>query len=142
MELWIFWLILIFVLIIAEVSTVNLVTVWFIASGIISLILSFFIDSFFVQFAVFVILGIILLLTTRPILLKLMKAKNESTNLDRVIGMTAIVTETIKKNEIGEVKVDGKHWSAISKKKLEVGEEVIVEAIEGVKLIVRKKEEI
>lgn len=142
MELWIFWLILIFILIIAEISTVNLVTVWFIVSGIVSLILSFIIDSFFVQFAVFVILGILLLLTTRPILLKLIKAKNESTNLDRVIGMTAIVTETIKKNEIGEVKVDGKRWSAISKKKLEVGEEVIVEAIEGVKLIVRKKEEI
>lgn len=141
MELWIFWLILIFVLIIAEVNTINLVTVWFIASSIVSLILSFFIDSFMIQFATFVILGIILLITTRPILVKLMKAKNENTNLDRVVGMTAIVTETIKSNEVGEVKVDGKRWSAISKKKLEVGEEVIVEEINGVKLIVRKKEE-
>ena len=141
MELWIFWLIVIFALIVAEISTVNLVTVWFIGSSIVSLILAFFVDSFMIQFAVFVILGIILLITTRPILIKLMKAKNESTNLDRVIGMTAIVTETIKKNEIGEVKVDGKRWSAISKKKIEVGEEVVVEEIDGVKLIVRKKEE-
>lgn len=141
MELWIFWLILIFVLIVAEVSTVNLVTIWFIASGIVSLILSFFVDNFLVQFAVFVILGIILLITTRPILVKMTKVKNESTNLDRVIGMTAIVTETINKNEIGEVKVDGKRWSAISKKKIEVGEEVVVDDIDGVKLIVRKKEE-
>lgn len=141
MELWILWLIIIFVLIVAEVSTVNLVSVWFIASGIVSLILSFFIESFYIQFAVFVILGIILLITTRPIFQKMLKVKDEKTNLDRVIGMTAIVTETITKNEVGEVKVDGKRWSAISKKKIEKGEEAIVEEIDGVKLIVRKKEE-
>ncbi len=140
MDLWIVWLILIFILIIAEVSTVNLVSIWFIASGIVSLIISLFYDNFFVQFAVFVILGIILLLTTRNILEKYIKPKNIKTNLDRVIGMEALVTEPIKKNEVGEVKVDGKKWSAISDKKFEVGEEAIVEAIDGVKLIIRKKE--
>lgn len=141
MELWIFWLILIIILVVAEISTVNLVSVWFIASGIISLVLSFFVNSFIIQFAVFVILGIILLITTKPILEKTVESKKEKTNLDRVIGMTAIVTEPIKRNVIGEVKVDGKRWSAISSKKIEVDEEVVVEAIDGVKLIVRKKEE-
>ena len=70
MELWVLWLIIIFILIVAEVSTVNLVSVWFIASGLVSLILSFFIDNFFIQFAVFVLLGILLLLTTRKFLMK------------------------------------------------------------------------
>ena len=51
MELWILWLIIIFILIVAEVSTVNLVSIWFIASGIVSLILSIFVDNFFIQFA-------------------------------------------------------------------------------------------
>ena len=141
MELWIFWLILIIILVVAEISTVNLVSVWVIASGIISLVLSFFVNSFIIQFAVFVILGIILLITTKPILEKTVESKKEKTNLDRVIGMTAIVTEPIKRNVIGEVKVDRKRWSAISSKKIEVDEEVVVEAIDGVKLIVRKKEE-
>ncbi len=140
MELWIIWLIIIFILIIAEVSTVNLVSIWFIASGIVSLIVSIFYDNFYVQFAIFVILGILLLLTTRKVLEKYMKPSNEKTNLDRVIGMEAVVTEPIKKNVVGEVKVDGKRWSAISNKKIEVGEEVIVENIDGVKLIVGKKE--
>jgi len=141
MDLWIVWLILIFLLIILEVSTINLVSVWFIASAIVSLILSLFIDSFMIQFAIFVILGIILLVTTRPVLSKMLHQKSESTNLDRVIGMTAVVTEEIKRNVVGEVKVDGKRWSAIANKKIEVGEEVTVEEIDGVKLIVRKKEE-
>ena len=141
MELWIFWLILIFILIVLEVNTINLVSIWFIASGVISLILSFFIDNFLLQFAVFVILGCILLLTTRNWLKKWIKPKDEKTNLDRVIGKIAVVTEPIKKNEIGEVKVDGKLWSAISKSKFQIGDEVIVDSIEGVKLIVRKKED-
>lgn len=141
MELWVLWLIIIFILIVAEVSTVNLVSIWFIASGIVSMIISIFYDNFFLQFAVFVILGILLLLTTRSFLEKLMKAKEDTkTNLDRILGSTAIVTEKISKNEIGEAKVEGKKWSAISKETLEIGEEAIVEKIDGVKLIVRKKE--
>ena len=39
------------------------------------------------------------------------------------------------------VKVDGKRWSAISDKKIAVGEEVTVLEIDGVKLKVRKGEE-
>lgn len=141
MDLWILWLIIIFILIVAEVSTVNLVSIWFIASGIVSLIISIFYDNFFVQFAVFVILGIILLMTTRKFLEKLIKSREDTkTNLDRILGSTAVVTEPLTKNEVGEVKVEGKKWSAISKESLEVGEEVIIESIDGVKLIVRKKE--
>ncbi len=140
MEMWMIWLVVIFLLIIAEVSTINLVSIWFIASGIVSLIVSIYVDNFYIQFAIFVILGIILLLTTRSFLERLLKHQKETTNLDRVVGMEAVVTEPIKKHTVGEVKVDGKRWSAISDVELEVGEEVIVQEINGVKLMVRKKE--
>lgn len=135
---WIFWLILVIVLTIIEVATVNLLTIWFVISGIVALILSFFIEDVAIVSTIFAVLGIILLITTRPILKKYLPTQRERTNIDRVIGMKGLVTEEIKKNVIGEVKVDGKKWSAISNKKIEVGEEVIVDAIEGVKLVVRK----
>ena len=54
--------------------------------------------------------------------------------------MEGIITEEVSKNHIGEVKVDGKRWSAVSKEKIPVGDTVLIEAIDGVKLIVRKKE--
>lgn len=139
--MWIMWLIIIVLLTILEVITINLVSVWFIISGIVSLFLSFVIDSFYVEFAVFVCLGLVLMLLTRPYLVKKLSKKKVSTNLDRVIGMEGIVTEEITKFKIGEVKVDGKKWSAISNEKIEVGKEVIVEDIDGVKLIVRKEDE-
>lgn len=138
--MWIVWLTTIFILTVIEASTVSLVSIWFIASAFVSLLLSFIFDSFMLQFAVFVILGIILMITTRPILNKWLKPKHIKTNLDRVIGMEGIITEEVSKNHIGEVKVDGKRWSAVSKEKILVGDTVLIEAIDGVKLNVRKKE--
>ncbi len=138
--MWILWLVVIVLLVFLEVSTINLVCVWFILSGLVSLILSFFIESFYVLFAVFVLLGLVLMVLTRPILVKKLVRKNVKTNSDRVLGMEGVVTEEINKLKIGEVKVDGKRWSAISDEKIEVGTTIIVESIDGVKLVVRKGE--
>ena len=138
--MWILWLIVIVLLVFLEVSTINLVCVWFILSGLVSLILSFFIESFYILFAVFVLLGLVLMVLTRPILVKKLARKNVKTNSDRVLGMEGVVTEEINKLKIGEVKVDGKRWSAISDEKIEVGTTIIVESIDGVKLVVRNGE--
>lgn len=136
-----FWTFLIIFLTIIEAATVDLVTIWFIASATVSLIVSIFVDNLVIQFGIFVILGVILLITTRPLLVKLLKPKNERTNLDRVIGEKAIVTEDILPDEKGEVKIDGKRWTAISKEKLVIGTPVKVLKIDGVKLQVEKWED-
>lgn len=68
--MWIAWLIIIILLTFLEVATVNLVSIWFVMSAIVSLFVSFAIDSFYIQFAIFVCLGIILMLLTRPYLVK------------------------------------------------------------------------
>jgi len=141
MDMWMLWLVIVIVLAVIEVMTINLVSVWFIASALISLFLSFFIDSFFWQFTIFVVLGLIFMIITRPILVKKFGKSDVKTNLDRVIGMKGVVTEDISKLTVGEVKVDGKTWSAISDKKIGAGTTIIVEAIDGVKLRVRKDEE-
>lgn len=124
-----------------EAITINLVSVWFIASAVAALVVSIFTDSMVVQFGVFVILGVILLVTTKPWLVKLITPKPVKTNLDRVIGEKAIVTEDIKPLESGEVKVDGKRWTAISKEELVKGDVVKVLKIDGVKLQVEKWED-
>ena len=137
---WIFWLVLVIVLAIIEIVTVNLLTIWFVISGIVVMFLSFFIDNSAVTSTVFAVLGIILLFTTRPILKRILPTQRARTNLDRVIGASGVVTKEIKKNQVGEVKVDGKIWSAISDKSIAVGESVIIDAIDGVKLVVRKED--
>ena len=141
MEAWIYWLIIILILSFIEVITINLVTIWFVASAALALVASLFIDSFYVQFLIFGIAGLIIMLLTRPILKKLLVKDKEKTNLDRVVGMYGVCTEEISsKNDIGEVKVDGKKWSAMSQTKIKVGDNIIVTAIDGVKLKVKKGE--
>ncbi len=140
MEQWIVWLIIIVILTFLEMITVGLTTIWFVFSGIVALVISFFTDNYLIQFGVFVILGVILLVTTRPLLQKLLKQKNEATNADRIIGMEGIVTEKITKNTPGEVKVDGKRWTAVADKVIKENSVVEVLEINGVKLKVEKVE--
>ncbi len=134
------WLIIIIFLIFLEAATVDLVSVWFIASAFVSLILSVFIDNYFIQFSTFVILGTVLLLTTRKYLVNLINVNKEKTNLDRVVGMNGVVTAEIKRNKYGEVKVDGKRWTAYSNKNIKVDSTVKVLEIDGVKLKVEEAE--
>ena len=134
----IIWLLIIIALTIIEAVTVNLVTIWFVASGIVALILSFFDISVPIQVATFVILGIILLFTTKKPLEKLLNKTKQKTNLDRVLDMEGIVTEQIEKNHPGEVKVDGKRWTAVAENKILEGATVKILKIEGVKLIVEE----
>ena len=131
------WLGIIILLGIIEASTVNLVSIWFIISGIVTLIISLFTDNLLIQFAVFVVVGVILLLLTRKYVANKLVSK-EKTNLDRIIGMRGVVTEDIEDLVIGEVLVDGKKWSAISDSPIKKGEKVKIVKIEGVKLIVER----
>ena len=139
MVLW--WLAVILICAFLEVITVNLVTIWFITSGIVALVTSIFIDSLLIQFAVFVLLGIFLLITTRKPLQRMVNVRREHTNLDRIYGMKGVVIEEISKNKSGVVKVDGKQWTAVSDEDITVGSIVRVLEINSVKLKVKKVED-
>ena len=132
------WLGIVICLALIEIITINLTTIWFVASGLLALVLSIFVDNYILQFSVFVIVGVLLLIFTRSYLVNKF-SRSVKTNLDRVIGMKGIVTEEITKNNPGEVKVDGKRWTAISNKKIEKDKEVKIIKIDGVKLIVEEE---
>lgn len=135
------WLGIIIVLSLVELATAQLVSIWFVIAGIITLIVSLFCDSVLIQVLVFMGLTLILLALMRPILKKVMNFKKEDTNLGRNIGKKALVTVEIN-NEIGtgQVNVSGIIWTARSIDGAIIPKDtrVIIERIEGVKLIVKK----
>lgn len=135
-----FWVSMIILLTIIEVCSVNLTTIWFVASALIALIVSIFCESIVVQVGIFVVLGILLLITTKPLLMRFIKVDKVKTNLDRVIGMKGVVTEKILPLKFGEVKVDGKKWTAFSDEELNEDDVVKILSIDGVKLKVEKWE--
>ena len=134
------WLTVAILLGIIEVITTNLVSIWFVISAIISMLIAVFTDNLIIQIGAFVLIGIILMPISKK-LYKKVKVSNAKTNLDRIIGMKGIVTEDITKDNIGEVKVDGKKWSAYSDTDISKGKPVIILSINSVKLKVEKWEE-
>lgn len=136
-----FWLVLFVVLALFELATVNLVSIWFSLGALITTFVSLATDNVMVHLAVFTISSIILVLLTKPFVKKIKKRDVIPTNLDRVIGKVGVVTEAIEKDDIGEVKVLGKKWSAYSDKEIKENSKVKVLSINGVKLKVEEIKE-
>ncbi len=132
------WLTIVVLLTIVEAMTVNLTTIWFVVSGLVAIGLSFVTDIFLIQFGVFVCLGIVLLIVTKPFVKKFLDSRDAKTNFDRIIGMNGIVVKDISDVNNGEVKVDGKIWTAYSDDSLKANDKVKVLEISGSKIKVRK----
>ena len=133
------WFALIFLFLIAEAMTLNLVTIWFAFGSLCAFICSYFTENIVIQLIVFTIFTVISLLLTKPLLEKYLKIGKEKTNYDRIIGKIGIVTKDIKKHDSGRVKIDGKDWMAISDRTIKKDSEVEIMKIEVVKLIVKER---
>ena len=139
------WLGVIVLAIIAEASTVSLVSIWFVPSACIAMILALCNVALWIQIAVFFITFLLLMIFIKPLLKNCFRMKPVATNADTVIGADAVVSEPINNLEAkGQVKVRGQVWSARSADESVTyaeGEIVRVLRIEGVKLMVRIPQE-
>lgn len=135
------WVIAFLGLLLVEFLTVGLVSIWFAVGALGALITSFITESVLIQTIVFVIVSVITLIVTKPLMKKFKVTNFEPTNSDRVIGKVVEVTKEIKSNEYGEVVVFGTVWLASSDKNHKVGSKVVVQKIEGNKLIVKEEGE-
>ena len=136
----IYWFMACLVLLFIEISTVNLVSIWFAIGSLFAMILAIFTDNFLLQLIMFIVISIIALLITKPLVKKFRKTDIVPTNLDRVIGKRADVIKEITADKYGEVKVLGVVWTAAGVGNFKVGAKVVVKGIDGVKLIVEKEE--
>ena len=139
----IFWLILFIGLLVIELITVGLVSVWFAAGALMAFITSYFTSNLFIQLPIFIIVSVVSLIITRPLIKKYFTNNIVKTNVNKLIGETGIVLEDLSKTNMGKVKVVGQIWSAINieKGKISKDSEVEILSVEGVKLIVRKRED-
>jgi membrane protein implicated in regulation of membrane protease activity len=135
----ILWLIILAVLILIEILTLGLTTIWFAGGALIAFIVSLFYDNLLVEVILFLVMSMVLLSFTRPLVLKYFNPKRTKTNYEGVIGKEAMVTITIDNmNAVGQVIVDGQEWSAksLDGNVIKQGAKVKIHGITGVKLIV------
>ena len=138
----ILWIGVLVAAIVIETMTMGLTSIWFSGGALAAMIVELLKGSISIQVIVFLIISLILLFYTRPIAVKHFNQKREKTNLDTVIGRTAVVSIPIHNlKETGQVMLEGKEWTARStdsSKQIEKDALVKVVAIRGVKLMVEE----
>lgn len=140
--MYIAWAAAIIVFAIVEAMTAQLVSIWFVLGAIAALIAALLHASIPVQVIIFIVVTILALVITRPLVKKYIHPKKEHTNADRVIGQTGLTIEQIDNiNATGQVKIDGKVWTARSANDeiIPADTQVTVDKISGVKLFVSIK---
>ncbi len=138
--LWV-WIAVIVVACLMEWATqVQLISIWAALGGIVALILELAGLGKEIQVVVFFAVTILAIVLTRPLAKKMTSfiktPTNADMNIDKIGKVTKIVDEELG---IMRVKVENNDWSATTENKsvLPVGTEIVVQAIEGVKLIVK-----
>lgn len=139
------WAALFIAALVIEAQTAELVAIWFVPGILVSLILSFFEIDTWIQWVVFGSISIVLLILAFTVFRKkiLKNHGSEPTDTELLLGRDALVITDVDNALMqGEVKIDGKIWSARmadEAEKASAGEFVTVERISGVKLICRRK---
>lgn len=136
----IIWGVLFLILVIVEIATLGLTTIWFAAGALIAVILSAVGAPLWLQIVVFTVVSLVLLYFTRPIAMKYFNNGRLKTNSESLIGEVGIVTKPIQNlQEQGSVLVKGMEWSArTAQDGISVNKDAKVKIvkIEGVKVIV------
>ncbi len=144
MEAWMIWVGIGIICMIIEIFTPGFL---FMSFGI-GAILTGILESIFTlpvsfQILVFIVITFIVFISTRKLSKKIISASSEETNIYALKGKSATVVKDIPEDGRGYVKVGGEEWSAVSKdgKKIGKDKKVIIQNVEGNKLIVTIKKD-
>ncbi len=133
------WLGLMVALLFIEAGTVSLVSVWFGAGALAALIASLCGAQLWLQIVLFFGVAVLMLLSLRPVVQKLLKPKIIRTNVDALVGTRGYVTADIDNLAAkGQVKLGHMEWSARSTDETVIPQGTLVEVdrIEGAKAYV------
>ncbi len=140
-NLLLFWIIVSIVCVVIEALTVSLTTIWFAGGGLLAALSTIFTDFFLIQAIIFVVTSTVLLIFTRPFFSRNIKGGDTKTNVDSLIGKSGKVITSLDSG-LYQAKVGFEVWTVREMDGLELkqGDNVIVDSVEGVKLIVKKED--
>lgn len=134
------WILVFIIAIVVEISTQELVSIWFSVGAIPAIILAAFGLSFWWQLGTFAVVSAIAFVLSQIFLKKKIKINSSATNADSLVGNEILVVSRVTPTSIGEGKVRDVVWTIASDETIEKDEFAIVKEIKGNKLIVMSKE--
>lgn len=139
------WIIIFVVLLVVEIVTLGLTTIWFAGGALAGFIAANLGAPLWLQIVLFLVISLLLLFVTRPIAVKYLNQKRVKTNYEGVIGKVVKVTEKIENfSATGAAVCNGQEWTARAENDSDVFEQgtlVRVVNVSGVKLIVTEYKE-
>ncbi|MBQ3845761.1 MAG: NfeD family protein [Bacteroidales bacterium] len=144
MTIWQIWLLVAAVFVVIEIFTSGFAVACFSVGCVFGAILAACDLSLTWQVVAFAIGTFLSFILIRPVVMRCLDKKTNDnhikTNMDNIIGKTAVVTERIEGNGYGRVKIDGDDWKAQTADgaAAEVGEKVRIESFESIILTVKK----
>ncbi|MCB5230699.1 MAG: NfeD family protein [Candidatus Cloacimonas sp.] len=140
MSAWIVWFIVAVVCIILEIFTPGFYLMSFGIGALFAGLVSFSRVHLVVQIIVFIIVSFLVFLWLKRYSKRMFDVTTDKTNVYALIGRKGVVSRVITQNKRGYVKVGGEEWPAIpsseSVEEIKVGETVIVQSLDGNKLLV------
>jgi membrane protein implicated in regulation of membrane protease activity len=123
-----------------EIFTVGFWFLWLAIAGVIVALLVQFglLPALEIQLLVFALFTLLLIVFTRPLVVKFVKSNDKVSNVKALIGQHGITLTSIVPMQFGQVKVNGEIWTAVAEEELEENTRVEVMGIDGVKLQVKK----
>ncbi|MCI8639576.1 MAG: NfeD family protein [Coprococcus sp.] len=138
------WLVLLVALLVIEIITVGLTSIWAAGGALAALILDVIGVPLVGQVIAFFVVTFVLLYFTRPFAVKFINAQRVKTNYEGIIGKTIRIAEKVDNmSQTGMAVVNGQEWTVRAERDediLEPGTIAKVINISGVKLIVKKEE--
>ena len=139
------WLGLLIILLIIEIITVGLTSIWAAGGALAALVLNILGLSVVWQVIAFFVVTFVLLIFTRPFAVRFINTQREKTNYEGIIGKTIRIAERVDNiRQTGMAVVNGQEWTVRAEEEQEILEpETLAKVvnISGVKLIVKKYEE-
>ena len=139
------WLAAMIILIIIEIVTVGLTTIWFAIGALVAIIVSMLGGGLILQMTVFLLISLGMLIFTRPLAVRYINNTRTRTNYDGIIGKVVRITQDVDNIAVkGCAVVNGQEWTvraADDQNKIAAGSLAKVVDIRGVRLIVEKYEE-
>lgn len=132
------WLIAGLVLLILELFTTTFFLMWIAAAAFLAAGAAYLTDPVWVEWAVFTVAGVVLLIVTRPLARSIHGTVTLPSNVDRLVDEKAYVLQTIDNDHnTGRVRIESDEWRARSiGGQIPQGGYVIVKRVEGASLIV------
>ncbi len=138
------WLALFVILLIVELLTVGLTSIWFAGGALAALVLELLGVDLIWQIGAFILVSFVLVYFTRAFAVKYVNAHHEKTNYEQAVGKIVRITQRVDDlAQTGKGILDGMEWTVRtdSKEVLEKDTLARVIRISGVKLIVEPYKE-